>query len=110
MTFAALPLYIRQPHFFANPAIDAIRTACVIAGILLIAWIARVVAEERRRHRLGAGQLERFVALGLAALSVTYTEVIVQGTPMTWRLPINILVLAFGFVGIHRLRREQKKR
>lgn len=108
--YGAVPFYIYRPHFFANPWVDAVRSLCVVLAVLLLAWIVRVVREQNVRGRLTAGQVSRFAALALAAVSIAYTEVIVQGTALTWRLPINLLALGFGFHGIYAMRREQKRR
>jgi hypothetical protein len=108
--FSAIPITTIDTRFFGNPWVDAIRSFCVVLGVLLVCWTIRVVAEERRHGQLTPGQAFRFTALALAAVSITYTEVVVQGTPMTWRLPINIAALVCGFVGIYLMRREQKRR
>jgi uncharacterized membrane protein (DUF485 family) len=106
----AIPITTLHPHFFANPVIDGIRIGCVVFGVLLVCWTVRVVAEEKRRRELAPGQACRFAALALAAVSISYTEIVVQGTAVTWRLPINVAVLILGFIGIHLMRREQKRR
>lgn len=110
LSLSLLPLYVRTPHFFANPLVDAVRTVCVIAAVLLVAAIVRVLIEQRRRGLLKDGQAARFTGLGMLVVSVAYTEIIVQGTAMTWRLPINLLGVAFSAYGITAMRRGQKRK
>lgn len=106
----AIPLYVHEPHFFANPWVDLIRTGCVLLAVAMTLWSLGVVRDERRRGPLAPGQLDRFIFLWLAAISIAYTEIVVQGTALTWRLPINVLALLFGVRGVYRMRRAQKRR
>lgn len=105
-----LPFYIYKPHLFGNPWVDTVRSLCVVLAVLMVVWSIRVVYDQARLGPLAAGQLSRFMFLWLAAISISYTEIIVQGTPMTWRLPINVAALAFGFHGVYEMRRDQKRR
>jgi hypothetical protein len=107
---AALPFNVGpSPRFGANPVADALRDLCVILAVLLVMWTIRVVHDEIRLHGLGPGQLERFAGYTLAAVSIAYTEVVVQGSPVTWRLPLNLVAVGLGFVGLYRMRRQQKR-
>ena len=68
--------------------------SCVILAVLMVMWSIRVVREQIRRAPLQPGQIDRFIFLWLSAVSMAYTEIVVQGSPMTWRLVINVLATA----------------
>jgi hypothetical protein len=110
VAFGPIPVWVQQPHFFARPWVDVIRVLCVVLAVLMVMWSIRVVCEQIRLGPLQPGQLDRFIFLWLAAISIAYTEIVVQGSPMTWRLPINVLALIFGVRGVYLMRREQKRR
>lgn len=111
MTLLSIALYLHRPDPFGNPVVDVFRSLCVVLAVLLVCWTVRVTREQYRRHgRMAPGQLDRFISLGIAAVSIAYTEVVVQGTPLTVRLPVNLAAMFFGFRGLYRMRRDQRRR
>jgi hypothetical protein len=100
--------YNRTPDLFGNPWVDLVRAGCVVLGMVLICWIGRAVKEQAHHGGLAPGQMFRFVGLACLVLASVYTEAVAQGSPLTWRLFLNVIGLAASFLGIRGMRREQK--
>jgi len=108
-TWAWIP-YGSTAHFGENPVFDWIRVLCVVFGMMLLMVIGRVVVESwRRADPMPRTQLARFLALALADISISLTEVAVVGTPATPRLIVNVIVVVTGFYGVRGIRRKQRQ-
>ena len=96
--------------FGDNPFFDWVRVVCVVLGMLLFCAMGRVLMEARRRPvPMPTTQTARFLALALADVSISLTEVAVVGTPATPRLVCNILALGVGVYGVSGMRQKQRR-
>lgn len=100
-----------EPASFGdNPLADWIRVACAVLAIILVMSVARVIVEQARREvDMTSTQIARFVALALAAISISFTEIAVLGTVATPRLIINVACLMLGAYGVYGIRAKQKQ-
>lgn len=96
-------------EFGDNPVVDWLRVIACLLAFLLLAVSGRVVLEQRRRQiPMPPGQIARFMALGVAAVSLSLTEVAVMGAPMGPRLVSTLLVDVLGLWGTNRIRIRQR--
>jgi len=96
--------------FGDNPVIDSLRIVCVVGGVVLAVAILGVLREMRHRDvYVPRTQQLRFVALGLADVYISFTEVAVLGSPGTPRLVVGLLCLLSGALGVHGMREKQKR-
>jgi hypothetical protein len=88
---------------------DLVRMGVILGGVFLVATIARIYVEQRRRTaNLPRTQSARFISLLLAMIYIVPTEAWVMGSPATPRLIVAIFVVAFGIYGVRGIRKEQR--
>lgn len=93
-----------------NPFFDWVRVICVVSGVVLMCVIGRILVEQKRREvPMPPTQTARFIALALADVSISFTEIAVAGTPATPRLAVNVLVMLTGIYGVWGMRQKQRR-
>ena len=99
---------VNNAHFGDNLPWDIVRILVCIGGLALMWNILRVMVEQHRRTiNFGPGQGARLIALLIADVSLSMTELWVVGTPATPRLLMSLAVVCVGTYGVAQMRRQQ---